>query len=201
MTMFAGHRCTDPREMLTWSRGTGRLSDRKARLLAASCCRRVWPLLCDERSRTAVEVAERYADGQASEQELAAAWAAGWEAARERRDRTYAAVAALGAAARAAWPPETGVFTLYQTSVLVSEIQESAGVGEGDGQCDLLRDIVVPPFGGMPAIDPTRLAWNRGGRSRTGAGRLRRAGATERPTGCRPTRPAGGRPPGRRLRQ
>jgi len=40
----------------------------------------VWDLLEDERSRKAVEVAERYAHGKASEEDLAAAGVAAWEA-------------------------------------------------------------------------------------------------------------------------
>src|SRR5262245_39252044 len=49
------------------------LGDRKLRLYFCACLRRVWSLIPDPRSRNAVEVAERYADGQETPEALAEA--------------------------------------------------------------------------------------------------------------------------------
>jgi hypothetical protein len=57
---------TDPLPMLRFLRG--RVSERKLRLYACGCCRLVWELL-SEGSRGAVEIAERYADHQATDVE------------------------------------------------------------------------------------------------------------------------------------
>jgi hypothetical protein len=70
----------DPQAMLSFLSESGKLSDRKARLYAAACCRRVWPLLTDERSRTVIEVAERYADGVESVEEFDLAARDAWHA-------------------------------------------------------------------------------------------------------------------------
>jgi hypothetical protein len=55
--------------------------DREIRLFAVWCARQVQHQTTDPRSLAALAVAERYAHGQATDDELAAARAAAWEAA------------------------------------------------------------------------------------------------------------------------
>jgi hypothetical protein len=75
--------CADPKKMLDWLGTLGKVSHRKQLLFACSCCRRIWPLVADERSRQAVETVERFADGRATEEDLAAACSAAQDAYRE----------------------------------------------------------------------------------------------------------------------
>lgn len=95
---------TDVDHMLSIGRAQGWLRDRKLRLFACFCARQAWPLLSDERSRAAVEVGEAFADGQASENQLDAAWNAGCAARPTLRSgwRDAACMAAMGAARTAA---------------------------------------------------------------------------------------------------
>jgi hypothetical protein len=80
--------CPDPGALLAYLRrsvgGGGHVCQRRLRLFACGCARRIWDLLPDGRSRRAVEAAERYADGLATRAGLAAAreaaQAAHWDA-------------------------------------------------------------------------------------------------------------------------
>ena len=71
----------------------GVLDAKTLRLFAVWCARQVEHLLTGERSKQAIEVAEKYANGQATDEELAAAWA----------DAAATAAAADAATAAAAW--------------------------------------------------------------------------------------------------
>ena len=81
--------------------------EREIRLYAVWCARQVQHLMTDPRSLAALDVAERYANGQATDAELGAAWAAAWAA-------EGAAWAAEGAAwyalKAAAWPTEDAAY-------------------------------------------------------------------------------------------
>src|SRR5947209_4481346 len=79
--------CADPGPMLRFLRWKG--SSRRWRLFACACCRQAWHPLADEGLRTAVELAERYADELASAQELAelrstAGGTSAWVAAKQK---------------------------------------------------------------------------------------------------------------------
>jgi hypothetical protein len=60
--------CTDPQPMLEFLRREA--SDRKVRLFAVGCCRRVWPSLELEEFRDAVRKAESFADGLVERAEM-----------------------------------------------------------------------------------------------------------------------------------
>ena len=81
------------------------MTDRDLRLFAVWCAREALKLIKepDQRSVTVCDVAERFANGNATQDELAAAGDAAGDAARDAAGAAWAAWDAAGAAAGAAW--------------------------------------------------------------------------------------------------
>lgn len=84
---------TDLKPMLEFIRS--RASERKLLLFCCACCRSIWQLIPDERSRSAVVTVERFADGRASREELKTAENAALEAEEESDANGAAAVSYL----------------------------------------------------------------------------------------------------------
>ena len=145
-------------EWLIWvATRDGVLTDRELRLVACWSVRQVWHLLTDERSRNAVEVAERYAVGDATDDELAAAWDAASAAARDAarvaaRDAAWdAARAAARAAARvaaraAAWDAARVAAGAAARVAARAAARAAARVAARAAQAEWLRENTSPNF-------------------------------------------------------
>jgi hypothetical protein len=152
----------------------GKASERKLRLFAVACCRRLWHLLTEEHLRDAVVMAERFAEGQADAQELGAAavaalasathsWASGnpgagdaaWAvaAAASCQGDLFENVVRVAKTASLAVPRIKG--SLYQLAA-----RDILRAAEQSAQAQLLRDLCAP-FD-CPALDPSWLAWHDG---------------------------------------
>jgi hypothetical protein len=180
MTAARWAACEDPERMLAYLRRTQRyrVTDRKLRLFLVACCRRIWDHLPDERSRNAVDIAERFADGLVGQKVRGKARSAAKALAREfevvggfrgaqaaataawfavektiRRASGQVAAAAAGYASYAGNPLPSGPAWVHDFPRAV--------VPEKRAQAALLRCIVGNPF--LPAVaDPAWLQWNDG---------------------------------------
>jgi hypothetical protein len=178
MTANEWFAATEPKPLLEFLRG--KVSERKSRLFGVACCRRIWHLLSDLRSRNAVEVAERYADGRASSAELATTREEAKDAYRDGSDAIYRlrtdierphSLAPHGAAMHVAdvsdwainnvsWATAYSVFN--NISPYTQADVDAIVIPEKAAQLPLLRCIVGNPFHLAPRIDAAWLAWNAG---------------------------------------
>ena len=118
----------------------GPVSERKFKLFACACCRRVWSALSDHRGRKAVEEAERHYDGAGAEKRPADGRGA-------RYDSRSPAEAAASLLLR---------FSGWQTALHVACFAQDAAPDPGaekTAQIVLLRDVVGNPFRPV-AFDP-----------------------------------------------
>lgn len=125
-------------------------NEREMRLFAVWCARRVEHLMTDPRSRTALDVAERYARGRATDVELQAAAGAAWAAAVAARAAAAvawaSALSALRAAERvAAWATEAAAMraAIAAAHAAAHDAEEavSARNAERSAQAEELRRV------------------------------------------------------------
>jgi hypothetical protein len=153
---------TDLQRLLAFATASGSVSDRKLRLFAVACCRRLWPLLADERSREAIEVAERFANGEATEAMLNAAHLTAQAAYEDvynhsTEEHDY----------RPAEAVEGATHPDIRRAVAAAARYAAGAVGEGRGgeeaaQVASLRDLFGPLLFRPVTLAPEVVAWDRG---------------------------------------
>jgi hypothetical protein len=150
-----------PLPMLGYVRLLG--DDRKRRLFACACARRVWDLLTDAASERAVATAERYADGLAGKKELHAALAEARDAVRAARllDARHG-----NAVACAAMTVTDSILTLDRQAAWLAAYARATNRAELRAelrvQADLVRDLFGNPFRPPVAVDAAWLEWDGG---------------------------------------
>jgi hypothetical protein len=151
-------RCTEALRMVYFLEG--RASDRKWRLFACACCRRIWELFPDERNRALVAAVEHRPDGTRDDPDLWEAIVASSAPEQECRDRpAYWVAKYLGRG----FYKTTAFGGAAAVAVEVAREVRPKGHWEEEwaAQAALLRDIFGNPF--RPVIaDPTWLAWHGG---------------------------------------
>jgi hypothetical protein len=144
---------------------------RQRRLFAVACCRRWLHEMLDSESRRAVEVAERYADGDAGREELEAAYRAAQQVAAQRIAPCLAAsesdagplwsVWRLAHAAQLACAPSGMEDAADELLRRIAQLGDNQYLDqERRAQCDRIRDIFGNLFRPRPTIHSAWRSWN-----------------------------------------
>jgi hypothetical protein len=148
----------------------GKRMPRLRRLFAAACCRGVLDAIIDQECRLAIEVAERYADGLASREDLDEAYRAAQEIAQNRFTLSQRALRAARTATWDVWrlayaaqlscaptqPDRASALILERAPHLGHEYEKQTR----KAHCDLIRDIFGNPFR-VVEISPSLLQWDQ----------------------------------------
>ncbi|MDB5312930.1 MAG: hypothetical protein JWO38_7132, partial [Gemmataceae bacterium] len=154
--------CSDPVRLLEVVRKAGRATLRRNRLFACGCCRRLGPLLTDERTRAGLEVAERFADRRVTCSERESAEDAAQVARRrvlgteapEAYDAATAVVMALSYDSADPAGVRVAVDTAGTAALAVYGAGSHDRQAEHRAQSDLVRDVFGNPFRPV-VIDPS----------------------------------------------
>jgi hypothetical protein len=152
----------DPTPMLEHLRGTARASERKLRLFAVACLRQVWGQLQHIRSREAVELAERFADGQAPQDELEAAFKSARNIAKRCQFKNIAYGASWAAWSGPGCPFLDNAMVVAKCVRTPDQVKFRTANLPDKEQCRLLQDIIGNPFGPLPPLPAAWLSWNNG---------------------------------------
>lgn len=162
--------CEDPEAMLSEFRGRFLQSGRKLRLLGVAACRRIWHLLEPKRrrywhlsrdrgSQLAVEVAEKFAEGEGTQAELQAAYEA---ASRSHHEAFFEKGKILSSAEWAAeLVADPKAFFAATRACNFAWWAKDADLSERVAQARLVRDIFGNPYR-VVAMKTDWLAWNDG---------------------------------------
>jgi hypothetical protein len=122
-----------------------RAGERKLRLFGVACCRNIWSLLRDERSRNAVQVAEQFADGLVQPQTLRVVWESAC-AVSDTAAGLVSVAAACAASNAASWNGRTAMgYAADDASTAAAESVSTKAAAKLQ-QVGFLRDIFGNPF-------------------------------------------------------
>jgi hypothetical protein len=142
---LAGSNCLDLIMFLRQQAGRT-VNDRKWRLFVCACCRGIWELLSDERSRKAVEAGEQFADRLLSPHDLARVDVQAMAVLDEIAEGTVDAFKAASAAGVATAEVVGSGGAAYVSTCAVDAVFRRDRWSLALTICSLLRDIFGNPF-------------------------------------------------------